>query len=517
MGLAPAFAKRRIGVRWITVVELCGSIETCALIRWQNKGQTRAAVDEELRIVSQSEGVPLDMLQAILNEMGDAAATLAPDHFHVKLRGRASAFKALAERLNRPFAGDPEVLRLRRAAAEEVASGRFLLADAHLASAEVCDLAGSDGTEVPATQKRLSAAEHRAERAAVAMLRASVDGYRQAADHYAEAARIAGPANADTAANYENERGLTLFYLGHDFELDGELLKAADHFRNVIALAERDTEQPRGVIRLLCARAQRNLANALLSLAQRESHTVRMEEAVAALRAALEVFTRELSDGLWVNTQGDLAMALWLLGTRENETGCSEKAIAASHVKEAIAAFRETLEVYSRESSPNMWAIHQLSIGSALYDLNDMEADAARLEEAVAAYGEAEKEATREREPFTWARIQRSRGDALFKLGEQQGGMTRLEEAVLAYREALQEYTRERAPRDWASTEISLCSALLSIADRRQDPALAELSQKQLDAVRKAAVTADDGSLVGNPTEVLEKARTVIERLRATL
>jgi tetratricopeptide (TPR) repeat protein len=242
-----------------------------------------------------------------------------------------------------------------------------------------------------------------------------------------------------------------------------------------------------------------------------------MEEAVAAFRAALEVFTRELSDALWVETQGDLAMALYQLGTRESETGCSEKAIAASHVKEAIAAFRETLKVYSRESSPDMWATTQLVIGGALYDLNDVEADAAHLEEAVAAYGEAEKEVTREREPFTWARIQKSRGDTLFKLGEQRGGTTRLEEAVLAYREALKEYTHERAPRDWASTEISLCSALLSIADRGQDQALAELSQKQLEAVRKAAVAADDGSLAGNYSEVSEKARTVIERLRVPL
>jgi tetratricopeptide (TPR) repeat protein len=476
----------------------------------------RAAVDETLRIVSQSEGVPLDMLRAVLNEMGDAAATLDAEHIHLKLQGRAFAFKALAERLNRPFAGDPEVLRLRRDAAEELAKGRFLLADAHLASAEVCDLASLDGMEAPATQKRLSAAEHRAERAAVAKLRTSAEGYREAANHYAEAARIAGSADADTAAGYENEQGLTLIYLGDSFELDGALLEAIDHFRKTIALAERDTERPRGVNRLICARAQGNLAHALLGLGRRERDTARMEEAVAAFRAALEVFTRELSNALWAGTQLDLAMALYMLGMRESETGCSEKAIAASHVKEAIAAFRETLKEYSRESCPETWATTQIFLGGALCDLNDVEADTARLEEAVAAYGEAEKEVTREREPFQWARIQKGRGDALFRLGEQESGTTRLEEAVLAYREALKEYTHERTPRDWASTEIGLCNGLLSIADRRQDQALAELSQKQLEAVRPA-VAADDGSLAGNYSEVSEKARTVIERLRVPL
>jgi exonuclease VII small subunit len=63
----------------------------------------------------------------------------------------------------------------------------------------------------------------------------------------------------------------------------------------------------------------------------------------------------------------------------------------------------------------------------------------ARLEEAVSAYREALQEYTRARAPLQWAMTQTNLGNALISLGERESGTARLEEAVAVYRAALEE------------------------------------------------------------------------------
>ena len=58
------------------------------------------------------------------------------------------------------------------------------------------------------------------------------------------------------------------------------------------------------------ATTQNNLGNALLTLGERESGTARLEEAVAAYRAALEEWTRERVPLDWATTQNNLGNAL---------------------------------------------------------------------------------------------------------------------------------------------------------------------------------------------------------------
>ena len=78
--------------------------------------------------------------------------------------------------------------------------------------------------------------------------------------------------------------------------------------------------------------------------------------------------------------------------------------------------------------------------------LGERESGTARLEEAVAAYREALQEWTRERVPLDWAMTQNNLGLALQRLGERESGTARLEAAVATYRDALTERTREAAP-----------------------------------------------------------------------
>ena len=72
---------------------------------------------------------------------------------------------------------------------------------------------------------------------------------------------------------------------------------------------------------------QTNLGNALQSLGGRESGTARLEEAVAAYRAALEERTRERVPLHWAMTQMVLGNALLTLGERESGTARLEEAV----------------------------------------------------------------------------------------------------------------------------------------------------------------------------------------------
>ncbi len=86
------------------------------------------------------------------------------------------------------------------------------------------------------------------------------------------------------------------------------------------------------------AMTQNNLGNALSTLGERESGTARLEEAVAAYRAALEEWTRERVPLQWAMTQNNLGDALSTLGGRESGTARLEEAVAAWEACLTVAA-----------------------------------------------------------------------------------------------------------------------------------------------------------------------------------
>ena len=68
---------------------------------------------------------------------------------------------------------------------------------------------------------------------------------------------------------------------------------------------------------------QMSLGNALQALGERESGTTRLEEAVAAYRAALEENTRARVPLEWAQTQMNLGVALWVLGDARERDGAA--------------------------------------------------------------------------------------------------------------------------------------------------------------------------------------------------
>jgi hypothetical protein len=164
--------------------------------------EIRSTMSELVRHLSRSESVPLETLRAILREMGDSVQGANAAEISERLRAKAREFKALTERLDSLTSQDPAIAQHRIAATEALAAGEFSKADAELAEAESKALAEVEAQEQRAKESRLSAAEVRAERAAIAMLRDNPKGYADAAAHFGEAATIARPADAAVADAY---------------------------------------------------------------------------------------------------------------------------------------------------------------------------------------------------------------------------------------------------------------------------------------------------------------------------
>ena len=139
-------------------------------------------------------------------------------------------------------------------------------------------------------------------------------------------------------------------------------------------------------------------------------------------------------------------------------------------LSEAIAFYRQCIDLAPRARVPLDWAATQVNLGNALKVLGERESGTARLEEAVAAFRDALQEWTRARVPLQWATTQMNLGTALFRLGERESGTARLEEAVAAYRDALQERTRARVPLDWAMTQMNLALAYRAFFDKDHQP-----------------------------------------------
>jgi tetratricopeptide (TPR) repeat protein len=81
-------------------------------------------------------------------------------------------------------------------------------------------------------------------------------------------------------------------------------------------------------------------------------------------------------------TQNNLGSALSRLGERESST---------LRLEEAVTAYREVLKEYIRDKVPFDWAMTQNNLGNALSSLGERESSTLRLEEAVTAYSDALK------------------------------------------------------------------------------------------------------------------------------
>ncbi|NCP18835.1 MAG: tetratricopeptide repeat protein [Erythrobacter sp.] len=185
-----------------------------------------------------------------------------------------------------------------------------------------------------------------------------------------------------------------------------------------------------------------------------------LDAAVAAFRQSLGVYTRDDLPADWAMAQNNLGNALATQGERlGGQTGIDL-------LGEAVAAYRQALEVRTRDDRPVRWATTQNNLGNALQTQGERlggQAGTDLLGEAVAAYRQALEVRTRDNLPFEWSATQNNLGIALKNQGERLGGQEGIDllgEAVAAFRQALEVYARDDLPVDWAMTQNNLGTAL---------------------------------------------------------
>ncbi len=200
-------------------------------------------------------------------------------------------------------------------------------------------------------------------------------------------------------------------------------------------------------------------------LGEERGDNARLASAIAFYKKTLMITTRDKVPLLWAMTQNDLGNALSRLGERQSGT---------ARLEEAIAAYREALKEVTRERMPLEFAATQNNLGLALWSFCERESGTARLEEAVAAYRVALLELTRESVPLQWATTQNNLGNALSTLGERKSERALLEEAARAYRAALLEWTRDKVPLGWAMAQNNLGNVLRMLGERESGTARLE-------------------------------------------
>ncbi|WP_165354599.1 hypothetical protein [Tropicimonas sp. IMCC6043] len=214
---------------------------------------------------------------------------------------------------------------------------------------------------------------------------------------------------------------------------------------------------PEAEERELCAHAQNALAISLQDLGNRtggEDSARLLDEAVAAIRAALRVHTEASHPVLSATTKNNLANALRQQGSRTGgETGLRLLA-------EAIATYRAALRVRTEAAHSVDWAMTQNNLANALAAHGNRirgEDGAQWIAEAVATYRAALRVFTEAAHPVSWAMTQENMAIAEKALAENetvaaprahlQAALGHVEAALRVYDPAHMAYRHEKATR----------------------------------------------------------------------
>ena len=203
----------------------------------------------------------------------------------VKLGEIATRHRDLLDRWSVLDTSDPEIAALAEQARQAIEAGRYDDADSLLLRAREQDVAAARQAEQlaqraqgVAERRLLRAAESEKKRGDLAMTRLR---YGDAAESYAVAASFL-PSSMSAQRSFLLSRQAAALYRQGDERGDNEALRQAIKVCGCVL-----EEKPRERVPLDWAETQNNLGNALWRLGQRESGTVRLEEAVTAFRDAL--------------------------------------------------------------------------------------------------------------------------------------------------------------------------------------------------------------------------------------
>jgi tetratricopeptide (TPR) repeat protein len=201
---------------------------------------------------------------------------------------------------------------------------------------------------------------------------------------------------------------------------------------------------------------QNNLGTAYRTLAEVEDKAANCQKAIAAFEVALTVRTRERFPMEFGTTQSNLGAAYGTLAEVEDK---------AANCRKAIAACEAALTVRTRERFPMDYGTTWNNLGNAYCILAEVEDKAANCKKGIAAYKAALTVRTRERFPMEYGTTWNNLGNAYCILAQVEDKAANCKKAIAAYEAALTVYTRERFPINYAMTQNNLGNAYGTLAE----------------------------------------------------
>ncbi len=207
------------------------------------------------------------------------------------------------------------------------------------------------------------------------------------------------------------------------------------------------------------AQAQKQLATALMSIAERADDRATYETAAEVFRNAIEAIDKYEHPREWAAMQNRLGEILYRLDMKSGE---------GDFLKAALAAFQAALQVYTKAETPMAWAEVMDNIGQAAQVAGQQMRDPDILERAIEASRAALDVRTREKVPLLWAASQNTMGSALFLLGRLVNDAAELERAAEAFAKAREVYAAFGSERMTEVTEKNLAHVRRLLEERQQ-------------------------------------------------
>ncbi len=153
-----------------------------------------------------------------------------------------------------------------------------------------------------------------------------------------------------------------------------------------------------------------------------------------------------------------------VLGIASEVSGVELKSADSLHA--AVTLFQRTQSDWTHEKYPLEWAIAQRTLGSALFDLYDLNQQDAALQAAITADQNALAVYQSRSDGLDSASLQFDLGSVFFNLGEHEAGSVSMRRAADSFRAAAQGFDVRYYPRKWAAAQYNLGDALCEAAAR---------------------------------------------------
>lgn len=436
--------------------------------QWQKQNALIASLDSQVVSFSRANSVSLNTLRAIARELGMRNPQASMEQFLNALRAKAEDVaklrteitnlrRQIGELQNRELRTPAELAMNRAEAALD--AGELIKAETELGNLEALRRAES-------SEARKLWEEAAARQASVAALRGDLDK--------SETILFAAKRQSREWAKEENLRAWRMMMqAGEQRYESGEKLGRNQDLEKAIAIYREEALPlvPRQQNPKEWAATEHRLGSVQQVLGYYLNDPQMLRSALTSCLAALEAINMKSAPVLWAELNNLLGIIFTLDMDYEGRLA-NEK---------ALAAYQNSLLVYTKEKFPEEWAGVQVNLGN-LYSLsNDKETGMPRHDKSVVAYRLALEVINVERDARRWAIVQQNLGNALFQLGTREAGIRFPSAALEAFTAAETAISRKDFPLDWAMIRANKARALFAISKETSNCNMARSAVDVLD------------------------------------